>query len=177
MCGGYVVGAFELYADPEGQVPLGAYRFSHEYRYDQDPTAHSFTLEASEATSCYVGGLRFGHRYTQTGPEVLWQLDDDDWITTSDAIEPLTPDAPVTRALNWQGVGLLPYPCFPQAGDVNCDGVTDFRDINPFVLLLSVPELWQTQYPTCPPSTGDINNDGQVDFTDINPFVLILVGV
>jgi hypothetical protein len=61
-------------------------------------------------------------------------------------------------------------------GDLNCDGVVDFKDINPFVLLLSNPGAWQATYPACPMSNGDCNNDGIVDFKDINPFVAILSG-
>jgi hypothetical protein len=52
-------------------------------------------------------------------------------------------------------------------GDVNCDGTLDFRDINPFVAVLSGP----TGVPGCPTSNADINQDGSVDFADINPFV------
>jgi N-acetylneuraminic acid mutarotase len=59
-------------------------------------------------------------------------------------------------------------------GDLNCDGVTDFRDINPFVLALSDPVAYTQQYPDCDTLHGDCNGDGLVDFRDINPFVAIL---
>ena len=59
-------------------------------------------------------------------------------------------------------------------GDVNCDGLVDFGDINPFVLLLTNPGAWQAAYPGCPLLNGDINEDGVVDFGDINPFVRLL---
>ncbi len=64
-------------------------------------------------------------------------------------------------------------------GDVNCDGVVDFGDINPFVLFLSNFGAWQAAYPGCPPQNGDINQDGtygQGSFGDINPFVALLSG-
>ena len=61
-------------------------------------------------------------------------------------------------------------------GDLNCDGVVDFKDINPFVLLLTDPAGWQTAYPNCPQENGDANGDGVVDFKDINPFVALLAG-
>jgi hypothetical protein len=61
-------------------------------------------------------------------------------------------------------------------GDLNCDGKADFRDINPFVLLLSDPAAWQAVYPGCPAANGDCNRDGNVDFKDINPFVAVLSG-
>ncbi len=63
-------------------------------------------------------------------------------------------------------------------GDVNCDGVVDFGDINPFVLaLLAQPPAFSAYYevyPNCPRHLGDINGDGRVDFGDINPFVELL---
>ncbi len=61
--------------------------------------------------------------------------------------------------------------CQVVTGDVNCDGVVDFGDINPFVLLLSNPSLWQETYSECRKLNGDINGDGTVNFGDINPFV------
>jgi len=66
--------------------------------------------------------------------------------------------------------------CAPVHGDLNCDGAVNFDDINPFVLLLSDPGLWQTTYPTCNPLNGDCNGDGLVNFDDINPFVALLSG-
>ena len=57
-------------------------------------------------------------------------------------------------------------------GDLNCDGVVDFDDIDPFVAALGCPSgdpnCWD---PTCPWLNGDVNDDGTVDFDDIDPFV------
>ncbi len=61
-------------------------------------------------------------------------------------------------------------------GDLNCDGVIDFGDINPFVLALSDPSNYELTYPGCNVLHGDCNNDGQVDFGDINAFVALLSG-
>ena len=61
-------------------------------------------------------------------------------------------------------------------GDLNCDGVINFDDINPFVLALSDPAGYQATYPNCDINTGDINGDGHVNFDDINPFVTLLSG-
>ncbi|MEW6199364.1 MAG: immunoglobulin domain-containing protein [Planctomycetota bacterium] len=61
-----------------------------------------------------------------------------------------------------------------QRGDLNCDGVVDFGDINPFVLALTNPVRYATQFPNCDIMNGDINNDGVVGFADINPFVRLL---
>ncbi len=61
-----------------------------------------------------------------------------------------------------------------RAADLNCDGEVNFGDINPFVLLLSNPAVWEESYPGCPQNNGDINCDGGVSFGDINPFVACL---
>jgi hypothetical protein len=64
-------------------------------------------------------------------------------------------------------------------GDLNCDGVVDFGDINPFVLCVSDFAAWQALYPDCNPLNADINSDGtygQGSFGDINPFVALLTG-
>jgi hypothetical protein len=63
-----------------------------------------------------------------------------------------------------------------RSGDLNCDGLVDFDDINPFVLMLSDPDAWQAQYPTCDWRNGDCDGNGFVDFDDINRFVALLSG-
>ncbi|MBP7747609.1 MAG: M28 family peptidase [Phycisphaerae bacterium] len=71
--------------------------------------------------------------------------------------------------------GLLCEPPYP-VGDLNCDGLVDFRDINPFILILTNPEAWAAAYPDCPSANGDINGDGSITFGDINPFIALLTG-
>ncbi len=66
----------------------------------------------------------------------------------------------------------LRYP----VGDMNCDGLVGFGDINPFVLALSDPTAYQQAFPNCAITNGDIDGDGTVDFADINPFVGLLAG-
>ncbi|MEW6200031.1 MAG: hypothetical protein AB1601_15380 [Planctomycetota bacterium] len=65
-------------------------------------------------------------------------------------------------------------------GDLNCDGVVSFDDINPFVLALSNWTEWRFTYTGCPERNADINGDGQYGglngFGDINPFVELLAG-
>lgn len=62
------------------------------------------------------------------------------------------------------------------AGDLDCDGIVDFDDINPFVLAMSDPAQYAVNFPGCPLANGDCNGDSLVDFDDINPFVAILSG-
>lgn len=59
-------------------------------------------------------------------------------------------------------------------GDMNGDGSVDFGDINPFVLALCDPALYQTTFQMFPSLHGDINQDGELNFGDINPFVALL---
>ena len=56
-------------------------------------------------------------------------------------------------------------------GDLNCDGVVDFDDIDLFVEALSYPGGDGWPYAPCPWLNGDTDNDGDVDFDDIDPFV------
>jgi hypothetical protein len=61
----------------------------------------------------------------------------------------------------------------PMPGDVNCDGVVDFADINPFIQVLTNQGNGQDN-PGCPPENADINGDGTLGFDDINPFIELL---
>ncbi len=62
----------------------------------------------------------------------------------------------------------------PRTGDLNCDGVADLADINPFILALTDLPAWQTQFAGCPDANGDLDGDGSVGFADIDPFVGLL---
>jgi hypothetical protein len=64
----------------------------------------------------------------------------------------------------------------PNTGDVNCDGLVNFGDVNPFIFVLTDLPAWQANYPGCPDANGDINGDGSIGFGDINPFVALLSG-
>ena len=76
-----------------------------------------------------------------------------------------------SRMLSWPFPELPPLP-----GDLNCDDVVDFGDIDPFVLALSDPDEYEIQFPDCNILAGDCNGDGAVNFGDIDPFVALLTG-
>ncbi|MEW6250173.1 MAG: M14 family zinc carboxypeptidase [Planctomycetota bacterium] len=85
----------------------------------------------------------------------------------------VTRDIPVTITTAEQvlDVGLSrPF----TVGDMNCDGVVNFDDINPFVLALSDRNAYEAAYPNCRWLNADVNGDGVVNFDDINPFVALL---
>jgi hypothetical protein len=62
----------------------------------------------------------------------------------------------------------------PLSGDMNCDGVVDFDDIDPFVQGLTSAAAYEADHPHCPFTNRDVNNDGVVNFDDIDPFVAAL---
>jgi YVTN family beta-propeller protein len=72
------------------------------------------------------------------------------------------------------GADGLSIMCHSVLGDLNCDGATDFGDINPFVLALADPAAYAAAYPGCPLINRDINGSGSFGFDDINPFVALL---
>ncbi|MEW6250348.1 MAG: M64 family metallopeptidase [Planctomycetota bacterium] len=76
----------------------------------------------------------------------------------------------LTERRTWN-VHVVIYP-----GDLDCNRLIDFNDINPFVLALTDPQAYQAHYPSCPLQNGDVNGDGQVNFGDVNPFVALLSG-
>lgn len=57
------------------------------------------------------------------------------------------------------------------AGDMDCDGVVSFADIDPFVLALGGETAYLAHYPDCLWLNGDINGDHAITFADIDPFV------
>jgi hypothetical protein len=61
-------------------------------------------------------------------------------------------------------------------GDLNCDGLVNAFDIDPFVLALTDPVAYAAQFPECSYLLADINGDGMVNAFDIDPFVQLLTG-
>ncbi|MGE0480859.1 MAG: PQQ-binding-like beta-propeller repeat protein [Phycisphaerae bacterium] len=61
-------------------------------------------------------------------------------------------------------------------GDLNCDGLVNNFDIDPFVLALADAGAYAATYPDCDISSADMNGDGAVNNFDIDPFVACLSG-
>jgi hypothetical protein len=70
----------------------------------------------------------------------------------------------------------IPDECESLLGDMNCDGLINGYDIDPFVLALTDPAAYQASYPACEIMHADINGDGTVNGYDIDPFVSLLTG-
>ncbi len=60
-------------------------------------------------------------------------------------------------------------------GNLNCDGVVDAFDIEPFLMSLLDPGKYDALYPACDPLQADMNGDGNVDSLDVEPFVAALL--
>ncbi len=70
----------------------------------------------------------------------------------------------------------LVIPELGEPGDMNCDGVVNFFDIDGFVLALTDPAGYVEAYPDCDAMLADVNGDGSVDFFDIDAFVMLIMG-
>jgi hypothetical protein len=73
----------------------------------------------------------------------------------------------------------VPDDCEHAAGDLNCDGLINGYDIDPFVTaLISAPDFedYYAEYPDCDGMRADVNHDGYANGYDIDPFVLLLTG-
>ena len=79
---------------------------------------------------------------------------------------------------NIDDVQLTALQCEPEfaAGDLNCDGLINSFDIDPFVLALTSPAAYELAYPDCYAINADIDGNGLVNSFDIDPFVLLLTG-
>jgi len=64
--------------------------------------------------------------------------------------------------------------CIARPGDLNCDGLLNFDDIDPFVLALGGQPGYEAAFPDCRWRNADCNADGAVDFDDIDAFVSTL---
>ncbi len=65
--------------------------------------------------------------------------------------------------------------CLYAPADMNCDGIINFDDIDPFVTALVGAEGYYAEFPDCNYLNGDIDGNGIVNFDDIDPFVNLLV--
>ena len=59
-------------------------------------------------------------------------------------------------------------------GDMNCDGVVNLADVDPFVLALVNPAAYALAFPGCDVLAGDMNGDGLLNGLDVGLFVAAL---
>ncbi|MGE0480060.1 MAG: hypothetical protein AB7Q17_06265 [Phycisphaerae bacterium] len=61
-------------------------------------------------------------------------------------------------------------------GDMNCDGVVNNFDIDPFVLALTDAAAYEATFPNCDINNADASGDGLINNFDIDPFVALITG-
>ena len=59
-------------------------------------------------------------------------------------------------------------------GDMNCDRIVNFADIDPFVLTLTDPDQYQVQYPDCDILEADLDCNGVINFDDITAWINLI---
>ena len=130
-----------------------------------------------------------GCDYADCNANGVWDAVDIEGCTSADCqpngvpdecdVDPSDPDGNGLVSPDADGDG-VPDECVGPplcAGDVNCDGVVDYGDIDYFVAALSCvggdPSCWPPGgVPVdCPWLNGDCNGDGNVTYADIDPFV------
>jgi hypothetical protein len=60
-------------------------------------------------------------------------------------------------------------------GDLNCDGMLDPSDVDPFLMAVNKPNDYAVAFPDCDILFADVNSDGTVDDFDIDPFFDLMV--
>jgi hypothetical protein len=96
-------------------------------------------------------------------------------VTTSGTTTVSRPIIDLTAPVSLDILIMEPGPAYAP-GDLNCDGVVNFGDIDPFVLALTNPGQYAIDFPDCDANLADINGDTEVNFGDIDPFVVLLTG-
>ncbi len=85
-----------------------------------------------------------------------------------------SPNNSVTEA-GVDAVRVFDLSCPGLLGDLNCDGVVNAFDLDPFILALTDPAGYALALPDCSIDNADCNQDGVVNAFDIDPFVELLV--
>ncbi len=67
----------------------------------------------------------------------------------------------------WDSVIVRPI----RRGDVNCDCMVDFFDVDPFLLALFDPAAFALIQPNCSPANADFDDNLITDFFDVDPFL------
>lgn len=146
-----------------------------------DLTPPGFAASAVDATGGLQVGTAGGHAAVWAGSAASF-VDLTAWIpadfssATAEGVD-VSPDGTVTivghgyvpsrsrtEALVWQSIPGLP-------GDMNCDGVLDLLDIQPFATALVDAAAYSAAFPDCDLNKADMSANGAIDGADIAPFV------
>jgi hypothetical protein len=78
----------------------------------------------------------------------------------------------------WLSIAAV-YPVYPDCAcnpDMNCDGVVNANDIDPFNLAMTDPVEYHNVYPNCDINNGDADCDGDIDSADYAILVCLIDG-
>jgi hypothetical protein len=135
-----------------------------DYAYNPDRNAVTLTPAAPLATDTYTLTVAD----TIVEPTYSQPLD-------GELVKPDSPN-PLPSGDGVEGGAAVAQFFLTRTGDVNCDGALNFDDIDPFVLALSDPAGYTSEFAGCPLANADANGDGAVNFDDIDAFVDLLGG-
>ena len=121
----------------------------------------SHTVTSGDPVACSADGVFFNQSLNSANPMV-------EWVVPASAVFVEYFCAPHCQ------FGMIGSITVLLPGDLNCDGVVNFGDIDPFVLALTDAAGYVAAFPDCDMSLADINGDGAVNFGDIDPFVELL---
>jgi len=120
LCGGYVVGEFEVYSGDSCVDFGGYYKLQHEFLFDQDAELHYFTLTSRETTNTIsIKNLRFGIYHGYIDASYSFSSQNIQWLTEVGGCQPLGPGDTFPLTLDWNEQVLYP--------DVLCLGTPDFE--------------------------------------------------
>ena len=164
--------------------PNGTTRWTREH--ESNHWLSALGVSPDNATIVATGTPGWVRGYDPQNGDLLWQVDllpEQGLPQIPEVIRPaFSPDARtayVTTRFVGNGVGhsyLYAIRTGPVPGDMNCDGVLNGADIDPFFLALGDPGAYAARFPNCDPQNGDINGDGRLDGGDIDPFFQCLGG-
>lgn len=121
------------------------------------------------------------------GDSLLVPADHSDLDQDGDVFEPVPVDKVGIRRMiddinapNLIANGMVPVDQgafeYVAEGDMNCDGLLDAFDIEPFITALLTPQDYVLQQPQCYFMLADLNNNDLVEAADIDPFIHALLG-
>jgi hypothetical protein len=122
-----------------------------------------------------IGDIALRRWYPSAGNAQAWLYRSDTWFQLTDDpfnnyVHDIAGNGELTIVSGTYPEGDILHLRRLPRGDLNCDGVLNGADIDPFFLALGSPEAYRTAFPTCDLLLGDVNSDGRVNGADIDPF-------
>ena len=143
------------------------------------PVNHSFSYnDRNELTGFTRGPSNWNYDYDHIGNRTSHTVDVGAIPTTSYTTNELnqyrrlqSTDPTLAPGFEYDADGNLVKEFDFVKADMNCDGVVNFSDIDPFLLALQGQAAYEAQYPYCNWLNGDIDGDLDVDDADNALFV------